>query len=125
MRRCWQSSRTASTERRLLCPERAGSVGDSELMRENVEALVGGPELNFFGQGRRQQVNVNPARTAPVQSAGANELHNLCMRNSDRRNAFCIERQEFPSAASVSHEEFTEDKIVAHHLVGTHQPVQA
>ena len=99
-------------------------VGDGKLLRNGIEAWVGGPQLQSPYNGGREQVNVDPADAAPVQLPIANEGDDLAVRDEARLMHLFIGSQEFPAASTVTDEKFSIDQFMSRDFIETQESVQ-
>lgn len=68
-------------------------------------------------------MNVDPAHAAAMQTAIANECHNLTVRDQARLMHLLVGGQELFPASSVANEKFSIDQLVPGHLVETEKSV--
>jgi hypothetical protein len=80
--------------------------------------------LKSSGNGRREQVNINPSDAAALQVPVPNECDYLGVRNSILVVDLFVSGQEFSTASAMSDEKLSVDQVMAGHFLDIEQPLQ-
>jgi len=99
-------------------------VANSQLCGQRRQPRVRCPQLKASNKGGGEEVRIDPANTAPVQSSIAHKFYDIRMGHHWRLVHSLVVGQQLSAATLIADEQLAEDEVVAAHLVTTQKAVQ-
>jgi len=98
-------------------------VANAEVASQPSEAWICSPEGQSPNHRGRQEMDIDPTRSAPMQTSFAHERNDVTVRNEFNVVHALVGSQEFDAASPVADEELAIDQLVPSHFIQSQQPI--